>query len=211
MIGLVLGAFTVASQLGTASDAKRKYQRQKAAYEAAVADKARKEHEAKEIAHNRYVRAYAEYLPKWQAWHKSLEAPRQQAAALQAWRAMLPEYARRATQAAIALDRLFHAVDTRARVQLGLHNMTDIYSLYREAVKAASQAHPDLGLLRLPRWQGLLELAPLAPALSALPPFPRDVLQEVPAPVFPQRPTPPPMLVFHSDYDAPLPVERVRL
>jgi hypothetical protein len=211
VIGFLIGALIVASQLSQASDARHHFQRQKAAYEAAVAENAREleRHRA------RYVSAYMEYLPKWQAWRKSMEAYNKQRDARQAWLDMLAEYERRAKQAALALDRLYHAVDTRARVQLGITNKADIYSLYREAVSAASQAHPDFGLLRLPRWQEFLALAPLEPATYlALPPLPQDVLKEVPEPIFPPRPESPRILVFPDDINtglyAPLPVESVR-
>jgi hypothetical protein len=206
IIGFFIGALTVAFQLSEISRAKQDYRRRKAAYDAALADQERE----KERQRARYISAYGEYLPKWQAWQKSMEVPTRKAAERRAWQAMVPEYERRAKQAAAALDRLFHTIDTRARRQLGVHNPTDIHSLFREAVSAASQTHPDLGLLRLPPWRGLVTLAPLDHVFSALPRVPSDVLQEVTAPVFPQRPIPPSILVFPSDYEAPLPVERVR-
>jgi hypothetical protein len=211
LIGALLGAFTVASQLGQASDARQQYERQKASYEAAVAENAR-DQERRRAA---YVSAYTQYLPKWQAWQKSMEAYNKQRDARRAWKDMLPEYERRAKQAAAALDRLYHAVDTRARVQLGVHNQADIYSLFREAVAAASPSHPDLGFLRSSHWQGFLTLAPIEFSIySALPPLPQDILQEVPEPIFPPRPESPSILVFPHDIDtglyAPLPVESVR-
>lgn len=199
LVGLLMAAFRIISQLGLVSDQKARFQA------------AQTEHDHKaEQARKAYISAYNAYFPKWRAWQKSMEAYNKQRDARRAWEDMLTENERRAKQAATALDRLYHTIDTRARVQLGLTSQTDILSIYYEAVSAASSTHLDFGLLRLPRWRGLVTLAPLDEVFSALPRVPNDILEEVAAPVFPLRPTPPKILVFASDFDIPLPVEQVR-
>lgn len=100
-----------------------------------------------------YASAYAEYLPKWQAWREKMKTYEAELASYQAWRAKFvavwEAYHERAKQAAKLFELIHSNVQMRGRVELELSDAAHLQALFREAIAEVGKANPDLGMLRM--------------------------------------------------------------
>jgi hypothetical protein len=191
----------------------------------------RAEHQKKlnrEAAQSAYARAYADYLPKWQAWCGWMEAYQYEMQAHDAWQkshaTAWAAYRDQATEAVEIFETFYNNVDKEARLRLELSKPEHLKSLHREAFKKAAKQRPVLGMLRLVGSEKAVDL----PALSSLhgdarlraisdllpptPPLSSAGREDRSAPTKPARPTPPDNLLFWQDggeMAAPVPPDKV--
>ncbi len=108
---------------------------------------------SRERAQSLYAAAYAEYLPKWQAWREAVKTYEAELAAYEAWRpkfvAVWQAYRERGVKAAKLFETIHENIEKRGRLELELSSPEHLTALFREAIAAAAKAHPDLGILRL--------------------------------------------------------------
>lgn len=189
-------------------------------------ERARQEREAqlsRERAQSRYATNYAEYLPKWHAWHDAMKIYEAKLPVFDALHSQFvaarEAYRERGITAAKLFETIHENVEKRGRLELELSARVHLTALFQQAIAAAAKAHPDLGLLRLVGVKhrgvdGLIfynmpELAYLLndPRLEVV----RDLLPRIPpideagndiptSPTKPERPPPPEGIIFYREH-----------
>lgn len=209
-IGLILGLISFSVNASRHARYKSDLQKQ-----AAERERARERQLEQARAH--YATAYAEYLPKWQAWLLDYRRYTTELRDYGTWeaehKAAWQGFHSRVIAAVEAFKILHLNVDKRAQLELELTSPNQRAALFREAFAEAAKQHKDFGLLRLTESDPALaaripELLALRadPALAIvnaiLPPLPsfpatlRDVRQK---PVDPTRPEAPGGIIFYSN------------
>lgn len=156
-VGLIIAPWVIALTFDGLGWLKRGIEKETQAARTATAT-AQKERETKlnrERAQSRYAIDYAEYLPKWQAWHEADKAYYAANTAYEVWqvkfRAAWEAYRQQGVKAAELFEIIHENVEKRGRLELELNDPEHLTALFREAISVAARVHPELGLLRMVR------------------------------------------------------------